>query len=221
MRLGVAMEGLLMRTMILLVPALVLVSFATWEGPGAEKAATNAALGIPQEIVALAQDTRAGGQFMLEVDAAGKVIAYSAEIDVAQVPAACKDAIEKAAPGGKVVSAEKEIIGGTTYFEIEKEIGGLRVEVLATPEGKVAGSERVIRDKDVPAAVLSAANVLVPEGEVVAVERVEGPESLGAPEHHVKKKISGGEVIRIRVTEKGAVEVLRKLKSELKVPRKK
>ena len=35
----------------------------------------------------------------------------------------------------------------------------------------------------------------------------------------MKKKVAGGEVIRIRVTDKGAVEILRKLKSELKVPR--
>jgi hypothetical protein len=178
------------------------------------------ALMIPQEIIALAQDTRLGGEFMLEVDASGKVISYAAQIDPAAVPAVCRDAIEKAHPGGKVQFAEKEIIDGKTYFELSKEIDGLRVEALATPEGAVIGGERVLPQKEIPADVVAAANKLVPEGEVIAVERIHGPESLGAPEHHVKKQISG-EVVRIRVTDKGAVEVLRKLKTDLKVPRKK
>jgi len=179
-----------------------------------------APLMIPQEIIALAQDTKVGGEFMLEVDATGKVIAYAAQIDPSAVPAVCRDAIEKAHPGGKITGAEKEIIDGKTYFELMKEIDGLRVEAVATPEGVVAGGERVLPQKEIPADVVAAANKLVPEGEVVAVEKVTGPESLGAPEHHVKKQISG-EVVRIRVTDKGAVEVLRKLKTDLKVPRKK
>ena len=58
----------------------------------------------------------------------------------------------------------------------------------------------------------------MPGGKVVAVERVLGPETLGGPEHHVKKLIDG-ELVRIRVTERGAVELLRKLHAELKVPK--
>jgi hypothetical protein len=204
-----------MRTFMWAVP---LAALATAAGSTVRPA--TAPLTIPQEIVALSQETRSGGEFMLEVDATGKVIAYSADIDPNAVPQVCRDAIEKAYPGGKVTGAEKEVIDGKTYFEIEKDMDGLRLEVLATPDGKVAGFERVLPAKEHPAAVLAAANKLVPEGEVEAVERIEGPESLGSPEHHVKKKVAGGEVIRIRVTDKGAVEILRKLKSELKVPRK-
>jgi hypothetical protein len=89
-----------------------------------------------------------------------------------------------------------------------------------TADGKVAGTERQIRPESAPPHVVPAANALVPEGEIVAVERIEGAEGLGGVEHHVKKKVNG-EVLRIRVREKDAVEVLRKLKAELKVPRKK
>jgi hypothetical protein len=159
-----------------------------------------------------------GGQFMIEVDTTGRILAYSAEIEVDKVPEACRAAVEKAAPGGKTVGAEREIIGGTSYWEVEKEIDGLKLEYLVTEDGKIAGSEKVLRDP--PAEVVKAANTLMPEGKVVAVELVEGPETLGAPEHHVKKEVSG-EQIRIRVTAKGAVEQLRKLRSELKVPLKK
>ena len=174
---------------------------------------------IPRGIVALSQETRSGGQFVLEVGPAGEVIAYSAEIDPSAVPEACRDAVDNAHPGGTVISAAKEVVDGKTYFEIEKDVDGLRLEVLTTPEGRIAGFERALPAQEYPAAVLAAANGLVPDGEVAAVERVEGPESLGPPEHHVKKMMAGGELVRIRVTDQGAVQILRKLKSELKTPR--
>jgi hypothetical protein len=127
----------------------------------------------------------------------------------------------KALPGGKFTAAEKEIIGTTTYFEIEKEFDGLMTSVMISPEGKVIGKARALPAKDHPKQVLDAADKAVPEGELVAVEHVEGAEALGGvgSEHHVEKRISG-EVIRIRVTEKGAVEALRRLRAEIKVPKK-
>jgi hypothetical protein len=174
-----------------------------------------AAPALPAGIVALAQQTKTGGRFMIEVDPTGRIRAYSAEVDLSEVPDICRVAADVAAPGGKTVGAEREVIGETPYWEIEKEIDGLRVEILVTEDGRMAGSERVL--KDPPADVVAAANALVPGGEVVAVERVEGPETLGSPEHHVKKEIDG-EQIRIRVTDDGAVERLRKMRSELRVP---
>jgi hypothetical protein len=208
-----------MRT-VLAVLVVLTASFAGSSRLPTAPADSQAPLMIPPEIVAAAQETRMGGQFVLEVDAKGKVIGYSGDVELDKVPAICREAVDKAAPGGKAVNAEKETIGASTYWEVEKEIGGLKMEFLVAADGKIVGSEKQLAEKDIPAEVLKAANGLMPEGELVAVERVEGPETLGAVEHHVKKKIKG-EVIRIRVTDKGAVEELRKLPCELKVPLKK
>jgi hypothetical protein len=153
---------------------------------------------------------------MMEVDPDGRVRAYAAEIDPASVPAACLAAADARAPGGRVVEAEHRVIDGQGYFEIEKSIDGLRIEVLVTPSGVVAGLEEELAAGDIPASVVAAANSLVPAGVVEAVERVVGPETLGPPEHHVKKRMNG-ELVRIRVTGAGAVEELRKLRCEMKV----
>jgi len=176
-------------------------------------------LKIPAELVAIAQQTKAGGLFEFEMDAAGTVLGFSCEIAPSSVPKACVDAAEKAAPGGKVTGAEKEVMAGVTYFEVLKEIDGRSIEILLTPDGKVAGREDELKLADVPKNVLDAANAAVPAGEVVAVEKVTGPEALGATEHHVKKKVEG-EILRISVLESGKVgRVLRKLRAEVKIPR--
>ena len=193
------------------------VLVATWCFLGRAPADSARALNIPTPIVALAQQTKVGGAFMVEVDAQGRVSAYSAEIELAQVPAVCMVAANQAAPGGQLVSAERQVIGGKPYYEVEKNINGLRLELLVDDDGDVAGREEEILETAAPASVLEAANGLMPAGKVVAVEHVTGPETLGGPEHHVKKLIAG-EIVRIRVTEAGAVEELRKLKMEMKVP---
>ena len=125
-----------------------------WSGPSRVDAPAAAPLAIPAEIVALAQATRMGGTFMVEVDATGKVHAYSAEIEIAQVPQACLAAAESAAPGGKVVSAERQVIDGREYFEVEKQVDGRRLELLITAGGEVAGSEEEIGEQDAPPEVL-------------------------------------------------------------------
>jgi hypothetical protein len=109
-------------------------------------------------------------------------------------------------------------MGGQTYYEVEKDIDGLRSELLVTPEGRLAGREDEIAIASAPGSVLDAANEALRGGEICAVERVEGPETLGGREYHVKKMLAG-EVTRIRVTERGAVEVLRKLRAEIRVTR--
>ena len=174
---------------------------------------------VPSVIVAYAQATKPGGTFSMEVDAHGALFRLEAEIDPAQLPKACAEAAEKAAPGGSVTRVLKDWIEGRAYFEVVKEIDGLRREVLMTPEGRVVGGETVLKADGVPAGVLAAAALAVPGGEVQVVEAITGPEALGASEHHVKTKVQG-EVLRVSVLPGDRVgRVLRKIAAEVKVPR--
>jgi hypothetical protein len=173
---------------------------------------------LAPEVLAIAAEARIGGLVTLEVNGQGTIVCFSAQIDPRELPAACVDVARIAAPGGRIVSAEKQVVNGVTYFEIENDVDGRRVELLVTPDGRLVGREDEIAEGAAPARVLAAAHAVHPEGALEAVEIVEGPETLGGPEYHVKKRV-GDESVRIRVTEAGAVEVLRKLKTELRLPR--
>lgn len=173
---------------------------------------------LAPEVVALAAGAKVGGLVTLEIGAGGRIVCYGAQIDLAAVPAVCLETARTAVPGGRIVSAEKQVVEGVTYYEIEEDDDDQRVELLVTPDGRLAGREDELVAGTAPARVLAAANALVPHGTLSAVELVQGPETLGGLEYHVKKAI-GGEIVRIRVTDQGAVEVLRKLRTELRVPR--
>ena len=174
---------------------------------------------VPSVIVAFAQATKPGGEFSMEVDARGALFRLEAEIDPAQLPKACAEAAEKAAPGGTVTRVLKDWIQGVTYFEVVKEIDGLRREVLMTADGRVVGGEDVLAKDAIPPGVLAAAAQAVPGGQVEAVERITGPEALGAVEHHVKTR-ADGEVVRVSVLPSDRVgRVVRKIRAEVKVPR--
>jgi hypothetical protein len=84
---------------------------------------------------------------------------------------------------------------------------------------RAPGSPRIeIAAGAAPASILAAAHAAHPEGTLEAVEIVEGPETLGGLEYRVKKRVAG-ESVRIRVTEAGQVEVLRKARTELRIPK--
>lgn len=173
---------------------------------------------LPAEVVALAAEAKVGGLMTLEIGAGGRIVCYSAQVDLSAVPLACLETARTAVPGGRIVSAEKQVVNGVTYYEIEEDDDDLRVELLLTPDGRLAGREDELVAGTAPARVLAAANAAVPEGTLAAVELVQGPETLGGLEYHVKKDV-GGEILRIRITDRGAVEVLRKLRTELRLPR--
>jgi hypothetical protein len=174
---------------------------------------------VPTDLVALAQQTKRGGLFMIEVDGSGLVTGAACDVDVATLPKECVAAADQAAPGGRTVGAEKEWIDGVTYYEVVKEFDGRSTEILLTADGKVAGREDELDLAKAPKDVVAAANAAFPQGEVVAVEKVVGPEALGGTEHHVKKKIDG-EVLRISVLPDLKIgRVLRKIRAEFKAPR--
>lgn len=173
---------------------------------------------IPAEVLAAARATRMGGTLEVEVGAGGEVVSCASAINVSDVPTACLNAVHARAPRAELASAMKEVVGGVTYYELRTVTDGLRTDYLLNPAGEPAGEEEELEPTQVPPGIVAAALGVVPDGAVVAVERVIGPESLGGTEFHVKKVVDG-ETLRIRVRDGRAVEVLRKLQMELKVAR--
>lgn len=174
---------------------------------------------VPAVITEYARATKPGGEFTMELDACGRLWRLEAEIEPAQLPPACAAAAERAVPGGKVVRALKDWIDGCCYYEVVKEVDGLRREVLMLPDGRVVGGEDVLEPGSVPPGVLAAAATAAPGGEVEAVEAIHGPEALGGRETHVKTRV-GGEVQRVSVLPDGRVgRVVRKIHAEVKLPR--
>ncbi len=168
---------------------------------------------------ARAQDTRLGGEFVVEMDASGGVVATCAEIPVASVPFACIQGADKARPGGIAVSASRLTTGGKTYIMVVKQSGDHRVEIMMNADGSVAGMENPLAPAEWPANVVAAASKAVPGGQVVAVEKVSGPEAAAGEEFHVKVLVDG-ERLRVGLTKDAkVVRVVRKIRAEVRVPR--
>lgn len=175
---------------------------------------------LPGPVLELLRATKTGGEFVLEVDAAGRVVAIEAEVAVDRLPKVALDAAAKAFPDAKAVSGEHEWISGASYWEVVLYRGGTRIEFLVREDGSEGGREEVLAEADVPKAVRDAADRAVPGGTVEVVEKVTGAEAGGrGTEYHVKKRVDG-ELQRISVAPDGTVAlVLRKIKAEVKVPR--
>jgi hypothetical protein len=173
---------------------------------------------LPAVILEFANATVPGGSFELEVDADGTVYGIEAEIPLDQVPQACRDHAEKLVPGGTSVGAEREWAAGEVYHEVLREKDGVRHEILMKDDGTVVGTEESL-PQGAPAAVLKAVEAAFPGSRLVVAEKVTGVEARGADEFHVKVEIDG-EVQRVSVSPEGKVlRVLRKMKAEVRVPR--
>ncbi|MCK6480635.1 MAG: hypothetical protein HUU06_10760 [Planctomycetaceae bacterium] len=165
------------------------------------------------------RETRPGGEFVVELSADGKVLGTASEIPLASVPAACIEGADRAAPGGVATSASKLVVGGKSYFMVVKAFRDRRVELMMNPDGTVAGKEDPLSPSEWPENVVAAARKAVPGGEIVAVEKVSGPEAMAGEAFHAKVRLDG-ELLRVSVSAKGdVVKVVRKMRAEVRVPR--
>ena len=207
-----------MRTKVTWAALLFLVVLAWNIRPAPAK--DEAGMVVPATVLDFAKATKMGGEFIIEVDPSGKILGLEAEVAVESLPKGAVEAAAKLYPGAKAVGGEKEWIGGVEYWEVVLDNAGSRVELLLKADGSEGGREDVIPTKDVPKAILDAADKAVPGGTVEVVEKVTGAEAGGrGTEYHVKKRVDG-ELQRISVSPDGKVPlVLRKIKAELKLPR--
>ena len=66
----------------------------------------------------------------------GKLVSVEESIEVAEIPAAVKAAIDKKFPGGKITRAEKVTKGSAIAYEFEIEFKGQTVEIVFDAAGK-------------------------------------------------------------------------------------
>ena len=69
-------------------------------------------------------------------DASGSVVSVEEETPLDQVPAAARDALQKAAKGGKLESIEKVNENGKTYYEAHIKVSGKNSEVKVGESGE-------------------------------------------------------------------------------------
>jgi uncharacterized membrane protein YkoI len=94
------------------------------------------------------------------------------KIPLDKVPKAVLDAVKAKFPKGELKSAEKEVEDGKTLYEIALQNNGQKVEVTVTPEGKVAGVEKVIDARDLPKAVTETLEAKYPKATHKKIEEV-------------------------------------------------
>jgi hypothetical protein len=185
---------------------LVLAGCAGLCGPG----------GMPKDVVRLLGETTPGGECMIELDASGAIVAAKASVPLSAVPAPCVEAADRHVPGGKAVGAERASSAGRRYWVVAKEVDGLRHEIIMNEDGSLAGLESALKPGECPQAVVDAAQAAVGGGDLVATEKVSGPEAVVGEDFHVKIRVQG-EVLRVSVKADGKVlRVLRKMKAEVR-----
>ena len=94
---------------------------------------------LSKEAVDLLRETSPGGECVLEMDEEGNVVAVEAGIPVSAVPVEFLEAADRYVPGGKAVGAEKEWALGRLYWEVIKEVDGVRYEILILRTAPSAG----------------------------------------------------------------------------------
>jgi hypothetical protein len=139
-------------------------------------------------------------------------------IDPSEVPAAVRRAMEDLHPAGRYTGAEKEMEDGVLYYELTRTAGGMDIEAMFTPEGKLHSEEIQVPASKVPDAVKKAAAGAVDGGKVTSWEEIRDSERM-VVEYHVKKT-SGKKNWKIAITPTGEVlAVYREIVAEIEVLR--
>lgn len=154
----------------------------------------------------------------MTVNSAGKATEVEFHISPAQVPEVVRQAMDKVHPGGPFTDAEKEWYKGKLYYELSREVKGMEVEAMFTPEGVLFQQEIEVSQAKVPAGVQTAARAALSGGKVRKWEEIRDAQN-GLLEYHVKMN-RGGKDYKIKISTGGRVtEVLREVPSEIEVPR--
>jgi len=154
----------------------------------------------------------------MTMSAQGKPMEVEFHISPAHVPAVVREAMDKLHPGGAFTDAEKEWYKGKLYFELSREVKGMEVEAMFTPDGQLFQQEIEIPQSKVPAGVQTAARAALSGGKVSKWEEIRDA-SNALLEYHVKMA-RGGKNFKIMITTGGRVTaVYREIPSEIEVPR--
>ena len=103
---------------------------------------------------------------------ASAVSAQETEISRRDVPPAVLSAFSKDYPNAKVLEWEKEIQGGTLYYEAETVDGKLARNIMYSPDGSTAQVEEKVAPKDLPQTVTDAVKQQYPNATVRSANKV-------------------------------------------------
>lgn len=163
------------------------------------------------------EDARNATKIETAVESSGRHIEIEYHTAPDAVPQAVRDAMEAKHPGGTYIGAEKESSGGSTYYELAKEIGGFEVEAMFRPDGTLHEEEIQIPVSDVPQAVQDAIQAAWPGRQVTAWEMIRnGSGTITA--YHVKLK-DGDKAVKAIVSTGGTVNrAYYEIPAEIEVP---
>jgi hypothetical protein len=157
--------------------------------------------GLDPAILATATKARGVEKVVVETGEGGAIDEIAVyHRDESKVPAAVKRAAEARFPGSRALSYETEREAGRAVSEVELETAdGRRCEVQATDAGEVLYVECGVVRGDLPAAVVSAVDRLLPSNEFVEAEKREAPDGatwsvearLDGVVHYVRLQESG------------------------------
>jgi uncharacterized membrane protein YkoI len=153
----------------------------------------------------------------MEIEATrdGRVIEIEADILVEDLPPAVLAAADAELPGGRVVGAEIEIVGGRMGYEVKKTKRGREYEFVFTAEGVLLEKEIGLRPSEAPAAVLQSAASAFPDAKLKSVERIE----RGAVTVYHVKMLREGASYKLELDGNGAIlRKVREAKAEIEIP---
>jgi len=114
-----------------------------------------------------------------------------------------RNAMNELHPGGPFTDAEREYNDGVLYFELSREVNGLEVEAMFTPEGELHAEEVSVAADTVPQAVKDAIAAEYADGTVTNWEEIRnGARELTA--YHVKLGM-GGKKYKVMVSTEGSI----------------
>ena len=171
---------------------------------------------VPADLIALYDVADPGGIIEIEVDRDGYVREMEADIPVADLPPAIRDAALDERPGARITGAEREITEARIHaYEVKLVHEGRGWELVIDPAGNILETEKELRPDEVPDTVLEAADAVLPRGSRTSIEAVEGG---GRTLYHVKKT-SGAGKYKIVLTPAGdVVRVVREQAAEIEIP---
>jgi uncharacterized membrane protein YkoI len=164
------------------------------------------------------EDALQAKQIEIAMNAQGKMTEVEFHISPGQVPEVVRQAMDKLHPGGAFTGAEKEWNDGKLYYELTREVKGMEVEAMFTPDGQLYQQEIEVAQSSVPAGVQTAARAALSGGKVRKWEEIRDADNA-LIEYHVKMA-RGGMNYKVKVTTGGRVtHVYREIPGEIEVPR--
>ncbi|MEC8494169.1 MAG: hypothetical protein VXZ39_04560 [Planctomycetota bacterium] len=170
---------------------------------------------VPDRLLALLDDARAGGAVEIELDRDGAFRDLEAEISIERVPVPIVSALVTAFPGAHITGAEREWQDGAWTFELGLLVDGRALQAVLDEDGRLLETEEPVPLVDAPASVVAASMVLLPASTLVSVDRVEGPEGV---RYHVKRVREGARYKVVTRADGAVLRAVREIPAEIEIP---